>query len=101
MAWPGQIECGSLRRVATFRVDDDARAAIVASSLGSLPQEVVELIADARRLHLPARSTFHDQGEDSPHLELVMAGLIRVQVSAADGRTLTVRYCVGPGRSWA
>jgi CRP/FNR family transcriptional regulator len=39
------------------------------------------------------RSTIRHEGEDPPHLELVLAGLIRVQVSAADGRTMTVRYC--------
>jgi len=80
--------------VSRFRLDEDARTAIAASSLGSLPQEVIaELTAGAKRLHIPARSTFHHAGEDSPHLELVLGGLIRVQVSAADGRTLTVRYC--------
>lgn len=79
--------------MAQFLLDDQARAAIAASSLGDLPQEVIaDLTAGAKRLHIPARSTFHHPGEDSPHLELVLAGLIRVQVSAADGRTLTVRY---------
>ena len=34
----------------------------------------------------------HHEGKDS-HFELVLAGLVRVQVSAADGRTMTVRYC--------
>jgi CRP/FNR family cyclic AMP-dependent transcriptional regulator len=75
-------------------LDDDARTAIAASTLGSLPQEVIaELTDGATRLRIPARSTVHHEGEDSPHLELVLAGLIRVQVSAADGRMMTVRYC--------
>jgi CRP/FNR family transcriptional regulator len=75
-------------------LDDDARTAIAASTLGSLPREVIaELTRGAQRLRLPARSTIHHEGEDSPHLELVLAGLVRVQVSAADGRTMTVRYC--------
>ena len=79
--------------MASDRLSDDERTAIAASSLGSLPQEVIaELTAGAKRLHMPARSTFHHEGEDSPHLELVLAGLVRVQVSATDGRTLTVRY---------
>jgi CRP/FNR family transcriptional regulator len=79
--------------VAQFRLDDQARAAMAASSLGSLPVGVIaELIAGATRLRVPARTTFHHEGEDSPHLELVLAGLIRVQVRAADGRTMTVRY---------
>jgi CRP/FNR family transcriptional regulator len=84
--------------VTRSRIGEDARTAIAASNLGSLPQEIIaELTAGAERLHIPARSTFHREGEDSPHLELVLAGLVRVQVSAADGRTLTVRY----GRSGA
>jgi CRP/FNR family transcriptional regulator len=80
--------------VATVQLDEAARTAIAASSLGSLPPELLaKLAAGAKRLHIPARSTFHHEGEDSPHFELVLAGLIRVQVSAADGRTMTVRYC--------
>jgi CRP/FNR family transcriptional regulator len=79
--------------VAQFRLDDQARAAIAASSLGSLPQEVIaELTAGAKRLRVPARTTVHHEGADPPHLELVLAGLVRVQVAAADGRTMTVRY---------
>jgi CRP/FNR family transcriptional regulator len=79
--------------VAQPRLHDDARTAIAASSLGSLPEEVVAgLTAGAKRLRIPARSTIHHEGEDSPHLELVLAGLVRVQVAAADGRTMTVRY---------
>ena len=42
---------------------------------------------------MPARSTSHHEGKNSAHLELVVAGLVRVQVTAADGRTMTVRYC--------
>jgi CRP/FNR family transcriptional regulator, cyclic AMP receptor protein len=84
--------------VARSRIGEDARTAIAASNLGSLPQELIaELTAGAERLYIPARSTFHHEGEDVPHLELVLAGLVRVQVSAADGRNLTVRY----GRSGA
>jgi CRP/FNR family cyclic AMP-dependent transcriptional regulator len=79
--------------VAPIRLDDEARGAIAASSLGSLPLDVIaELTSGAKIRHIPARTTFHLEGEDSPHLELVVAGLVRVQVSAADGRTMTVRY---------
>jgi len=79
--------------VAQYRLDDQARAAIAASSLGSLPQEVIaELTAGVTTIRIAARSTVHHEGEDSPHLELVLAGLVRVQVAAADGRTMTVRY---------
>ena len=31
--------------------------------------------------------------EDAPHLELVIAGVVRVFVTAPDGRTMTIRYC--------
>jgi CRP/FNR family cyclic AMP-dependent transcriptional regulator len=80
--------------MAPVMLDDDARTAIAASTLGSLPQEVIaELTDGATRLRIPARSTVHHEGEHSPHLDLVLAGLIRVQVSAADGRMMTVRYC--------
>ena len=75
-------------------LDDAAHKAIAASKLGTLPREVIAaLTAGATRLSIPGRSTFRHEGEDSPHLELVVAGLFRVQVSAADGRTMTVRYC--------
>jgi CRP/FNR family cyclic AMP-dependent transcriptional regulator len=79
--------------VAPFRLDDLSRAAIAASNLGSLPQDVIaELTDGASRLRLAARSTVQHAGDDAPHLELVLSGLIRIQVAAADGRTLTVRY---------
>ena len=35
----------------------------------------------------------HWEGEPEPHLELVLAGVVRVFVTAPDGRTMTVRYC--------
>lgn len=80
--------------MAPIRLDDEWHAAIEASNLGALPQDVIaELTASARRLSIPARSTFRHEGEDAPHLDLVVSGLVRVQVSAADGRTMTVRYC--------
>jgi len=74
--------------------DDLVAGAIAASNLRGLPRDAIaDLNAGARRLSFPARTTFHHEGEDAPHLELVLAGLIRVQVPAADGRTMTVRYC--------
>lgn len=79
--------------VAQFRLDDHSRAAIAASSLGRLPQELLaELTSGATRLRIPARSTFHHEGEDLPHLEIVLTGLVRVQVAAVDGRMMTARY---------
>ena len=75
-------------------LDQAARAAIEASHLRSLPPEVIaELASDASRLRAPAGSTLHRQGDSSPHVEVVVSGLVRVYVTAPDGRTLTVRYC--------
>ena len=74
--------------------DDDARAAIEASHLRTLPAETIaRLAADASRLRVPAGSTVHREGDESAHFEVVVSGLMRVYVMAADGRTMTVRYC--------
>jgi CRP/FNR family transcriptional regulator len=35
----------------------------------------------------------HWEGEPAPFLELVVSGVVRVFVSAPDGRTMTIRYC--------
>jgi CRP/FNR family transcriptional regulator, cyclic AMP receptor protein len=60
----------------------------------SLPSEVIaELPADASRLRVPAGSTLHREGTMSAHLEVVVTGLVRVYVTAPDGRTMTVRSC--------
>jgi CRP/FNR family cyclic AMP-dependent transcriptional regulator len=75
-------------------LDDLGRAAIEASHLRSLQQDVIaELTADASRVRAPAGSVLHRQGDSSPHVEVVVSGLVRVYVSASDGRTMTVRYC--------
>jgi CRP/FNR family transcriptional regulator, cyclic AMP receptor protein len=75
-------------------LEDDERAAIDASHLRSLPPEVISgLTIDASRLRVPAGSIFHREGDTSAHVELVVSGLVRVYVTAPDGRTMTVRYC--------
>jgi CRP/FNR family transcriptional regulator, cyclic AMP receptor protein len=75
-------------------IDEDVRAAIAASHLRDLPLELIgSLLAEARRVEIPAGATIHREGEMEPHLELVVGGLVRVHVSAPDGRTMTVRYC--------
>ncbi len=75
-------------------LDDAERAAVVASQLRSLPPgALAELTRAASRLRVPAGGILHHAGETSAHCELVIAGLVRVYVAAADGRTLTVRYC--------
>jgi CRP/FNR family cyclic AMP-dependent transcriptional regulator len=75
-------------------LDSAGRAAIEASHLRSLPPEIsAQFIADASRLRVPAGSVLHRQGDFSPHVEIVVFGLVRVYVAAPDGRTMTVRYC--------
>ena len=75
-------------------IDSDLRAAVAASQFRDLPSDLIaRLTADARRLRIAPGETIHAEGETEPHLELVLRGLVRVHVSAPDGRTMTVRYC--------
>ena len=50
-------------------------------------------MATARRIRIPAGSLTHWEGEPAPFLELVISGVVRVFVTAPDGRTMTIRYC--------
>lgn len=76
------------------RSTPSALAALDVSNLRSLPQETKDrLISTATMLTIPAGSSLHREGDEAAHLELVMSGLLRVYVTALDGRTLTVRYC--------
>lgn len=75
-------------------VDEDVRIAVGMSHLGGLPTDALEALAvGAVRKRVPAGSVTHWEGESSPHLELVISGLVRALVTAPDGRTMTVRYC--------
>jgi CRP/FNR family transcriptional regulator len=75
-------------------VDADVRAAVLKSHLHELPPDVLdELVTGAVRTKVPAGSITHREGERGPHLELVISGVVRVFVTAPDGRTMTVRYC--------
>jgi len=75
-------------------VDDRLRAAVAASHLRDLPDELLtDLLTDAQRVRAPAGQALHRAGEDQRHVELVLSGLVRVYASAPDGRTLTMRYC--------
>lgn len=77
-----------------LRLDDDARGALAASRLGELSEDALAaLLMGATRVAIPARSTIRPVAGQSPHLELVLSGLVRIQVAAPDGRALTVRYC--------
>lgn len=75
-------------------MDADLESAILASHLRELPVEVIDdLMVGAVRLKIPASSVIHREGEGAPVLELVVSGIVRVFVTAPDGRTMTVRYC--------
>ncbi len=60
---------------------------------GLSDEELGQVLAGARRQVLEAGHTLHRQGETAAHCEVVISGLIRVYVTAPDGRTMTVRYC--------
>jgi CRP/FNR family transcriptional regulator, cyclic AMP receptor protein len=88
------VAAGSAPRPTPALLDTTARAALDASHLRVLPHDVTaSLTADASRLAVPAGSTIHREGTTSPHVEVVVSGLMRVYVTASDGRTMTVRYC--------
>jgi CRP/FNR family transcriptional regulator len=75
-------------------VDADVRTAVAKSHLSALPPDVLGgLLAGAVRAQVPAGSVTHREGDPAPHLELVISGVIRVFVTASNGRTMTVRYC--------
>jgi CRP/FNR family transcriptional regulator len=72
---------------------DPVTDAIAASNLRGLSTEqIADLTADARRVPVPAGTTYRHVGEDGAHLELVLSGFIRAFVAAPDGRMLTIRY---------
>ena len=65
-----------------------------ASHLRDLPSEVLdELFAGAVRTNIAAGAVAHRALGADPYLELVISGVIRVFVTAPDGRTMTIRYC--------
>jgi CRP/FNR family transcriptional regulator len=71
---------------------DATTRAIAASMLAELPPPLRErVLSDALPVDVPAGSIFY-RDEDDPRCLLVVAGLVRVVLSAPDGRTLTVRY---------
>lgn len=70
------------------------RFAVSVSHLRELPAEVLDqVLSGAVRMTIPAGSVTHREGEGAAHLELVISGVVRVFVSAPDGRTMTIRYC--------
>lgn len=74
-------------------VDDGVAAALAASNLSRLRGTALQrLLAGARLVRVPAGSVTHREGETVEYLELVVDGLVRVFVTAPDGRSMTVRY---------
>ncbi len=74
-------------------VEADVARAVALSHLGALaPGRVDPLVATARRAAIPAGTVFHRVGEEAPHVDLVVSGVVRAFVTAPDGRTMTVRY---------
>ncbi|MGH2705553.1 MAG: Crp/Fnr family transcriptional regulator [Actinomycetota bacterium] len=72
----------------------DVRSAVSLSNLRGVPAELLdELMTGAVRVKIPAGSVTHREGEGASHLELVISGVVRVFVTAPDGRTMTIRYC--------
>jgi CRP-like cAMP-binding protein len=73
--------------------DERLADAIAASHLGSLAPPVLErVLAGSRLRHDAAGSLVRPIGEGGSHLELVVAGLVRAEVSSPDGRSLAIRY---------
>lgn len=72
----------------------DVRDAVAASHLRDLPDEVLDqLLEGALRSTLSAGEVAHHALDPGEYLELVIAGVVRVFVTAPDGRTMTIRYC--------
>ena len=74
-------------------MDDGVPAALAASHLARLSDPTrLRLLTRAHLVRVPAGCVLHREGETSEMLELVVTGLVRVFVTAPDGRSLTVRY---------
>jgi CRP/FNR family transcriptional regulator, cyclic AMP receptor protein len=71
---------------------EPVQRAIAASLFGELPASLrARVLVDSLPIELPAGGTiYHDEGD--PRCILIVAGLVRVILSAPDGRTLTIRY---------
>lgn len=75
-------------------VSPDLRDAVQASHFRDLPAAVLDELFDGSvRAKLPAGAIAHRALDPDLYLELVITGVIRVFVTAPDGRTMTIRYC--------
>ena len=72
--------------------DPDVDAAMARSFLGTLPADLVdELLAEGERSDYPEGTTIYREGSP-PRAALVIEGLLRVYMTSAEGRQVTVRY---------
>jgi CRP/FNR family transcriptional regulator len=68
--------------------------ALRASHFRELPADVLDQLCDGAVLNkVAAGSVAHWALEEDQYIELVVTGVIRVFVTAPDGRTMTIRYC--------
>jgi CRP/FNR family transcriptional regulator, cyclic AMP receptor protein len=73
---------------------DRVLAALDRSNLSrAAPSARQQLLRGASRRRVEPGAVLHPEGELDPHVHLVVSGLVRMFVAAADGRTVTVRYC--------
>ena len=72
--------------------DREVADAMARSFLGKLPVEVADrLLAEGERSDYPAGTTIYREGA-APRTALVVQGLLRVYLTSAEGRQVTVRY---------
>jgi len=76
----------------TAALDELALAGLEGGFLFALPRVAAErLLAEAIRINVPAGALVY-RDEESPRLLVVVKGLLRVFLTSADGRQVTVRY---------
>jgi CRP/FNR family transcriptional regulator len=75
------------------RLDDTANAAIGLSFLNVLPlDDQAAFLEGALRVDVPAGSVVY-RDEDPSRVVLIVSGLVRVYLTSAAGRQVTIRYC--------
>ncbi len=73
-------------------LDELARDGLEEGFLSALPRSAADrLLDEAIRINVPAGALVY-RDEESPRLIVVVTGLLRVFLSSADGRQVTVRY---------
>ncbi len=69
------------------------RRALAISHLRNLDARLTERILEGSTARdIQAGRAMREAGEPGPHVEVVLSGLLRVDVPSPDGRSLTVRY---------